>query len=192
MTPLILGLTALLTFTAPQQAGTVTRTDKPAGTVTRSDKPGGTLVERRAAKPDEFTNVRLDLTITDKTGEGQPVKKTVTLLLASGGEGRVRSSGMVFRPMPNTNSLSPIEVTLNADARIFEIGGDKLRAMVTVEYAPSTDTAASGVVPDQRGSTLNQSVLVILTSGKPAVIVESSDPLSDRKVTLEATATILR
>lgn len=140
-----------------------------------------------------FINVRLDLAITDQTNVGDPVKKAVTLLLANGGDGRVRSQGMIFREATPTDRRSAFEVTLNADARIMGISGDKVLAMITVEYAPSANNShGEEQGREQRGSTLNQSVTVSLTSGRPSIIVESSDPLSDRKVTLEATATILR
>lgn len=140
-----------------------------------------------------FTNVRLDLAITDQTNIGDPVRKSVTLLLAVGGDGRVRSQGMVYREATPTDRRSAFEVTLNADALIRGISGDKVLAAITVEYAPSAYDVDDPSAPRaQRGSTLNQSVTVALTSGKPSIIVESSDPLSDRKVTLQATATILR
>lgn len=162
-----------------------------------------TALEAQEKRPDgatkmpastSFVNVRLELAITDKTGEGEPVRKTVTLLVAEKGQGRVRSSGTVFREATATDRRSAFEVTLNADAFIHEIAGDRIFTGITVEYAPSAEGSGAGNAGarEQRGSTLNQSVSVVLTNGKPTVIVESSDPLSDRKVTLEATATIQR
>lgn len=182
MTGMILGLTALLTLTpgdTPGQAG-ATRDKVPAPAA-------------RAAHVEDWTNVRLELSITDQTSAGEPVRKTVTLLLANGGDGRVRSQGTVFREATATDRRSAFEVTLNADARIIQIDGRRIRTAITVEYAPSAEgTPAQDAGREQRGSTLNQSVWVVLTDGKPTVIVESSDPLSDRKVTLAATATIVR
>lgn len=180
MTGMILGLTALLTLTpggAPQEAA-------------------ATAQEKAAAPAEQteyWTNVRIELSITDQTSGGAPVRKSVTLLLANGGDGRVRSQGMVFREATASDRRSAFEVTLNADARVLQIEGSKIRTAITVEYAPSAEGAPTqDEAREQRGSTLNQSVWVVLTSGKPTVIVESSDPLSDRKVTLAATATILR
>ena len=93
----------------------------------------------------------------------------------------------------SSDRRTAFEVTLNADARIDKIDGSKVSTAITVEYAPSAEgSPAADDAREQRGSTLNQSVMVVLTSGKPTVIVESSDPLSDRKVTLAATATIVR
>jgi hypothetical protein len=39
---------------------------------------------------------------------------------------------------------------------------------------------------------MNQSVTVLLESGKPLVITQAADPVSDRKVTVEVKATVLR
>lgn len=182
MTGMILGLTALLTLTPaapPQQPANATQ-EKMASA-------------KRPADIEDWTNVKLELSITDQTSAGEPVRKTVTLLLANGGDGRVRSQGTVFREATATDRRSAFEVTLNADARIIQIEGSRIRTAITVEYAPSAEgTPAQDAAREQRGSTLNQSVWVVLTSGKPTVIVESSDPLSDRKVTLAATATIVR
>lgn len=136
--------------------------------------------------PVSMTNVRLELTITDQTtADASPVKKVISMLIAEHGNGRVRSSGTVY---PN-QSTPPYQVSLNADAFIERVEGERIRTQITVEYAP---VGAEGAGPGQRGSPLNQSMLVVLTNGKPTVIVQAADPLTDRKVTLEATATILR
>ena len=133
-----------------------------------------------------MTNVRLDLTITDQTtANASPIKKVISMLLADGGGGRVRSNGTVY---PNTQT-PPYQVSLNADAGIRRVEGDRIRIEVTVEYSP---VGPEGAGEGRRGSPLNQTVTVVLTSGKPTVIVQAADPLTDRKVTLEATATIVR
>lgn len=134
-----------------------------------------------------MTNVRLELTITDQTGSGQPIKKLISLLLAERGSGRVRSQGMVYIPRPEGQARVPsYPVELNADANIMRIDGERVRVGISVEYAPA---APDGGNPEQRGSPLNQTVDVVLENGKATVIVEAADPLTDRKVTLQATAT---
>lgn len=158
-----------------------------------------TTTAQQGLRSPAMTNVRLQLTITDQSGSGLPVKKVMTLVLAGMGNGRVRSSGQVYRQASADNPTSGFEaVTLNADANIDRIDGDKVRAFITVEYAPAPVSQASvesqGTVVNMfgHGSPLNQSVQVVLTDGKPLVIVETADPITDRKVTLEAVATILR
>jgi len=149
-----------------------------ATTVTVAPQPGTSV---------SMTNVRLELTITDQTGSGQPIKKLISLLLAERGSGRVRSRGTVHAPRAGGNPLQQsYSVELNADANILRIEGDRVRIMISVEYAPA---APEGGNPEQRGSPLNQTVDVVLENGRPTTIVEAADPLTDRKVTLEATAT---
>lgn len=169
----------------------------PANTMARALAPQAAQTAQAPAKATRLehtmVNVRLTLAITDQTRAGDPVRKTITLLLVDGGSGRVRSSAVAYRPGVNTEQPSPFGVTLNADAFIGRIDGDKVQTDITVEYAPGTTGDGGAATPaEQRGSPLNQSVSVVLANGVPTVIVESSDPMSDRKVTLEATATILR
>jgi hypothetical protein len=134
-------------------------------------------------------NVRLELVITDQTGVGQPLKKAVTMLVADRGTGRVRSGGQVYRPGTEEAPGSQyVPVTLNADAALLSLRGDRVRLRITVEYQP----AGIGGLAANRISELNQTVEVILVSGKSTMIVESADPISDRKVSLSATATIVR
>lgn len=136
-----------------------------------------------------MANVRLELEITDQTApNAAPIKKVVSMLLAERGNGRVRSQGTAY-PSPASQTAPPYTVSLNADAHISRIEGDRIRVDVTVEYSP-VGSEGSGEV--RRGSPLSQTVTVVLANGKPTIIVQAADPLTDRKVTLEATATILR
>ncbi|HUF25314.1 MAG TPA: hypothetical protein VMN81_14375 [Vicinamibacterales bacterium] len=144
--------------------------------------PGKTVHVVETA-PTSMTNVRLDLTVTDQSGGGQPIKKAISLLVAERGDGRVRSIGMAVPQGGPSYSVS-----LNADAAIGRIEGNLIRIHVTVEYSPAAPE--TGIA--NRGSQLSQTVEVVLTNGKPTVIVQAADPLTDRKVTLEATATIVR
>lgn len=184
MRRLVTGLAALLLMAASGSQANATagaidqEKTQAAHALTKADRPAHTMV-----------NVRLTLAITDETGAGDPVRKTITLLLADGGSGRVRSSNHQIIGIPARSFV----VTLNADAFIGRIDGDNVQADITVEYSPGTSgEAAAGTPAEQRGTPLSQSVSVWLTNGTPTVIVEASDPMSDRKVTLEATATILR
>lgn len=147
-------------------------------------------------------NVRLDITINDQTVGGAPVKKTISLIAADGFGGRVRSTGTLtqeyVQPGMQTPEGKPLvgvrpvgEVQLNVDANVQFLEQDRIRAHITLEYTPG----ASGPLPAGSAVThspLNQSVTVILQNGKPLVITQAADPLSDRKITVEVTATILR
>lgn len=141
----------------------------------------------------QAVNIRLDLTISDQTGAGQPLKKSITMLLADQSSGRVRSNGMVHQPVerPGGQAFSPMyNVELNVDAQVALLEDSKMSAMITLEYTPG---AAPVSGPETlRPSPLNQSVTVILQNGKPLVITQAADPLSDRKIVVELTGTILR
>ena len=135
-----------------------------------------------------MSNVRLELTITDQSASGAPVKKVVTMLIVERGQGRVRSGGEVYKQGTESAPGSQyVPVTLNADATIRQISEDRISTHITVEYMPAMTGASA-----HRMSMLNQTVDVVLNSGKPTLIVESADPTSDRKVTLSVTATIVR
>ena len=46
--------------------------------------------------------------------------------------------------------------------------------------------------PEPGGSSLNQRVVIILEPGKPLLLSQAADPMSDRKITVEIRATILK
>src|SRR4051812_13975106 len=48
-----------------------------------------------------LTNVQIELTLTDQVGAGAPEKKTVSMIVASGSWGKIRSAGMM-RPEADT------------------------------------------------------------------------------------------
>lgn len=147
-------------------------------------------------------NVRIDLKINDQSFGGAPVQKSISLIAADGYGGRVRSTGTLTQEYIQGSMQTPEgkplvgvrvvgEVQLNVDANVSFLDQDRIRAMITLEYTPGpSEPLPAGSVFTR--SPLNQLVTVILTSGKPLVITQAADPLSDRKITVEATATILR
>lgn len=122
------------------------------------------------------TNIRLELAITD-TFTGSPVKKTVSLLILNGNSGMIRTRG--------SDGWSVLNV--DAVAQAYQNGQVSLR--LTFEYAP---TSAKDVTPNNRPPSLNESITVVLQDGKSMLVSQSADPGTDRKVTTELTATILK
>jgi hypothetical protein len=61
--------------------------------------------------------------------------------------------------------------------------------MLTIEYRPVAAEAEN-----ERSTTpnINESITVMLDDGKPMVISQSADPVTDRKVKVEAKITVLR
>jgi len=160
---------------------------KPESPPTAQKTPNATP-EKPAAKPpavpDSATNVKIDLTITDQAGPGEPARRSVSMLVADQRTGSVRSSGQV------TTSGARFNAILNVDAlpRIMRDGSILLD--LTLEYTPKpgNENANSG---EGRGS-LNQRLSVKAESGKPTVISQASDPTSERKMSVEVTATVVK
>ena len=179
---------------AQQQGLSGTTTTQQPGQTTQTQQP----LAGRSGRSPLATNVQLDITINDQTSAGQPLRKSIRLLLADQANGRVRSEGMVHRaveqrvgPEKMETVLQPLfNVQLNVDAHVELLAEDKLRAGITLEYTPGI---AGAVAPanTNRPSPLNETVTVILTSGKPLIITQAADPVSDRKITVEVLATIL-
>lgn len=122
-------------------------------------------------------NVRLELTITD-TYTGQPTAKTVTMLIENGRGGMIRTSNRL---------PSNMEVNLNVDARVETIPTG-IRTQVTFEYTPA-QTIDGSSMPSGRPAQLHESFSVVLRDGERTMVSESADPATDRKVTVELTAT---
>jgi len=139
-------------------------------------------------------NTRLDLTITDDHGSGQPISKTVSVMTADRSWGRIRTQGEVTTP---DNRRLP--VILNVDARPTLIKDNRARVELTIEYRPAIEAfvappAAAGARPDANGlpPNVNEGLTVVLEDGKSMLISQSADPITDRKVKVEAKLTILR
>lgn len=139
------------------------------------EQKAGNASPARAVNPEPHqstANVQVELGIADYLGAAAPQKKTVSMLLAEGYMGRVRSQrGAV--------------ALLNVDATPRLLKDGRISLQLTLEYSLGravTDTS----------SAIHESLTVLLQSGKPLVVTQAADPESDRKVTVEVTATILK
>ena len=124
-------------------------------------------------------NIKLDVTITDQTGPGEPIRKVVTLIVADRTNGSIRSTGSV---------RSQGRVQINVDARPQILQSGAIRLMLGLEYNPRT----LGNDAPTEWSSLNEQLGVVLQPGKPLLVSQAADPASDRKITVELTATILK
>ena len=134
-----------------------------------------------------LTNVQIELNLTDQIGSNAAEKKTVTMIATSGTLGKIRSVGTI-RP----NDDSPYAVVLNVDARPFVSVDGPIQVELTLEYVPLKSTGDVKEGARQRPSGINQSLTVVLQSGKPLIISQAADPISDRKVVVEVKATVLK
>lgn len=166
-------------MTPPGQPGVLSPPGRPPTVAPPPQPPGESAPPRRARGQD--VNLHVELTITDQTGSAASEKKTVSLMVADGTSGRVRSSAGVGPAGPGA--------TLNIDARPTLVGNDKILLELTVEYwPPAIAREGAGVRP----SALNESLSVILQNGKPLVISQAADPATDRRMTVEVRASIVK
>ena len=126
------------------------------------------------APPGQPVNVKLDITITDQGGQGEPAKKTVSMLVADRAVGSVRSIA------------NSVRATLNVDATPQILPNGAVKVQLGLEYNPQRGDGPP------TGSSLNQRVSIVLSPGKPLVLSQAADPLSDRKITVEVRAEVLK
>jgi hypothetical protein len=129
--------------------------------------------------------VRIELTITDQVGGSAPSKKSISMLAADGERASVRSQN-TGRATPNS-ATARAQFSVDAKSTIVD---DKIRLDLTLMYdLPEIPAQAGG---DPWSTSLQESMGVILDNGKALVISQSADPRTDRKVTVEVKATILK
>ena len=127
----------------------------------------------------QATNIKLDLTINDQTGPGEPMKKVVTMVVADRGSASIRSTGSV-------RAQGRVQINVDAQPMILQNGVIRLR--LSLEYNPRT----VGSEGPTESSSLNEQIAVILEVGKPLIVSQAADPASDRKITVEVRATLLK
>ena len=191
MKRIVSALVLMLLVAAPASAQApdhTARIDKPRSSaesqpvVPKPAQPG----EQKPPSEGLTANVRIELTITDQRGDAPPVTKTVSMLTADRTPSRVRTRGDILTP-----GFGPRAVVLNVDARPAIMPRDRVRVDLTIEYQVPGERSEAG--SDKATSpSVNESLSVILDDGKPLMISQSADPLTDRRVKVEAKVTILR
>jgi hypothetical protein len=74
-------------------------------------------------------------------------------------------------------------VDLNVDARPFVSIGCPIQLELTVVYAPAFATGTPREPAKTQPVKVNQSLTVVLQSGRPLMISQAADPASDRRST---------
>jgi hypothetical protein len=163
-------------------------------TVARAQTPAPEPAPQAAPAPEptprptpySLTNVRVELTINDQAGARPPVKKTITLTLGDGERGSVRSRPQVLVVIDGNKSYTPL--SLNVDARPTLVS-NRIKLLLTLEYSSAGQLMGADGTPK---TDVNFSGQVLLDSGRPLVVAEAADPVSDRRVTVEVKATVLK
>lgn len=132
-------------------------------------------------------NVRFDVTITE-TGGPKPVTKTVSLTVSPGASGSIRSTAYV--PGDPATVAFPAQTSpgswLNVDVRITGVVENGVRAQVNVEYQPYLADSKVKLGAITAGS------MSVFHDGRRTQLLVASDPISDRRTTVEVLATVLK
>jgi len=132
----------------------------------------------------QLANVRVDVTVTDQTGTRPVVTKTMTLTVADGESAMIRNE----TEMKTSDGVRSAPFSVDAHA---VIDGDRVRLDVALDYQV-LDTASTQTPGPPTRTLFKGRQALVLESGRPLVISQSSDPMSDRKVTVEVKGTIVR
>lgn len=141
----------------------------PAIAEPQGQRPTATPPPASAVPPqaNNWQNVKLDLTITDAASTSPQIKKVLSMYIADGRQGQVRSQSE--------------QGLINVDARPqLRPDGKSILLQLTVEYRPD------------HGSQFSESLSAMVIDGKPLVLSQTADPSGDRKVSVEVVATIQR
>lgn len=170
---------------------------KPAAT-----EPSKPTEEKQPAKvkapepPPLAVNVKVEVAITDQSGNNTPAKKTVSMIIGDRQRNSIRSGASVAVKVPGPVTANAAfnyrNVTINVDAHpsIVQKEPNKLLLELVIQYQPKSGGGQEDLEPGM--ASLNESMSLILESGKPTMVSQAADPTSDRKITVEVTATILK
>jgi len=154
--------------------------EQPAG-------PNTAIAPRPPRREGQPINVRVDFTITDQRAGSAPIKRTLSMIVADGRTGMIRSQAEVI-------GVSGGNVPLNIDTSPELLADGKIRLGFNLQY--DMPAPIEGTNPAPRGTVLktamHDSVSLILESGKPMVAAQSADPIGDRQVSVEVKATVMR
>jgi hypothetical protein len=171
----------------PPAAPTSPVAPAPAPTPVPPPPPPAPPAPPRGGQP---INVKVELTITEQGGGAPPVKKVVTAVIGDGFNGYVRANGL-SNAAPNSFDRT---VPLNFDAYPVILASGKIRLTCTIQYLAGSAAAASRDASSTQPwrTDIRENIVLILENGKPLMISQAADPISDRQVIVEVMATILR
>jgi hypothetical protein len=179
-------LLGVLTMVAGTAGAQDQQTTSPT-TQTTPTAPAAQVKMLEPPRPGVRSNVRIELTISDQRADGPSEKKQVSMIVSETTWGKIRTHATT-RP-PSVIGGPNMDVALNVDARPFITTGGQIQLELVVNYNPLDETNKAGLV---RPTELNQSLTVVLQSGKPLVVAQAADPMVDRKMIVEVVATILK
>jgi len=154
----------------------------------RSDKPvTPTPPAAPAPRVSKNINIRIDATVAESRGAQVIDKKVISLTCVDGSGGSVRSSQDVPFKTKGSDSFNYRNTPLNMDATVELRDDGRVWTQIIVEYR-SVRSEDDESIPGG----IRQSVAVVLQPGVPLMVAQSADPVGDRRVSLEVTATVLK
>ena len=150
----------------------------------------------RSRPENQSSNIRIEVTLTDERPGAAPIKKTVSMVNNDGWNGSVRSQTNYQSP-----GAGPASAPFNVDASSTITADGKIYVRLTVQYdvvpPPATQPGVTAPTAEPQpvrllGTSIRDSMALMLDNNKPLVVVQSTDPVSDRKVSVDVKATILR
>ena len=185
-----LGISAIAPQPTPKPPPTP---QAPAAPTPQAPPPANPPAQAPRPQPNrQPINVRIEVTITDQRGTAPVMKKTITAVTGDQLNARIRTQAGFQRD----RRREPISqrVPLNLDVMPTILPNGRVRVTVATSNthlpAPPDEPAASG--PRLVGTGIQENLSVNLDDGKPLVVSQSADPVSDRQVTVEVRATILK
>jgi hypothetical protein len=167
----------------------------PAGTPkpTESQAEPGKAEPAKTAPAEQAlpVNIKIEVVITDQTGASPGAKKVVTMIVGDRQTTSVRSGASV--PIKNAGAIQNYRaLMINVDATPAILAKDPNKVMVRfgLEYSPKSRSEPEELEPGM--ASINERLGLLLESGKPLIVSQAADPISDRKITVELTATILK
>ena len=165
--------------------------DEQAATGSGSASGGGQAAAVPKIEPPRLSaiptraNVKIDVTISDQTGNGPVERKVVSVISSEQSWGKIRTQAAT-----RMSDGGIQHVALNVDARPFVTSSGAIQLELTVAYNPLGAVAKDS--SQLRPTELNQSMTIVLQSGKPMVVSQAADPILDRKIVVEVVAALLK
>jgi hypothetical protein len=178
----------------PSRSGAQDDAQKPAPSAPSA--PAVPTGETRQQFPRFNENVKIEVTITDQASANKPVTKSVTAVVGNQQNASIRTEVKVpvFSPEGAKNPGSFVFEDLPLDIDLYPemLDLERVRVGVSLKYKTATKPGAEPDAQTPWTAAITQRFSVFLTSGKPLVISQSADAATDRKVTIEVKATILK
>jgi len=149
-----------------------------------------------SSKPASERNVRVDVTLTLKGGAKTAVVKTLSMVARDGGSSSARANVEV--PYV-TGSLNPSgtpqynyrNVGVNADVTPTILPSGKVSVRLRLSFNTLYKAEGTENGRPSFGNSSHDAAAVVFESGKPALVLQNTDPETGRDYTVEAKATIL-